>query len=110
MFFEELDKELGKEHIFKKSILMIKAWCLYEGHILGSHIGCFSTYALEVLILFVDPAIVVVFDRSRPCEYTVVALSALSNWNRSARANACFLASRPASPKNGGWLKKSSLA
>ena len=53
VFFEELDKELGKEHILKKSILMIKAWCLYEGHILGSHIGCFSTYALEVLILFV---------------------------------------------------------
>mmetsp|Transcript_6944 Transcript_6944/g.6114 ORF Transcript_6944/g.6114 Transcript_6944/m.6114 type:complete len:154 (+) Transcript_6944:379-840(+) len=50
-YLEEVDKEIGKDHLFKKAILILKAWCMYKGRVLGSNIGCFSSYTLEVLIV-----------------------------------------------------------
>jgi len=32
---------------------LIKAWCYYESRLLGAHHGLISTYALEVLILYI---------------------------------------------------------
>eukprot|EP00004_Rigifila_ramosa_P017213 TRINITY_DN4164_c0_g1_i1.p1 TRINITY_DN4164_c0_g1~~TRINITY_DN4164_c0_g1_i1.p1 ORF type:complete len:1108 (-),score=148.62 TRINITY_DN4164_c0_g1_i1:35-3028(-) len=49
---EEVDRIVGKNHLFKKSILLVKTWCYYESRILGSHHGLMSTYALETLILY----------------------------------------------------------
>ncbi|KQJ89463.1 uncharacterized protein LOC100826374 [Brachypodium distachyon] len=50
-FLEQVDQRFGKEHLFKKSIMLIKAWCYYESRILGAHHGLISTYALEILVL-----------------------------------------------------------
>ena len=50
---EGVSQKLGKEQLFKKSIIIIKAWAVYVGRILGSHLGCMSTYSLQVLILYV---------------------------------------------------------
>jgi len=33
--------------------MQVKAWCYYESRLLGAHHGLLSTYALEVLVLFV---------------------------------------------------------
>lgn len=33
--------------------MLIKAWCYYESRILGSHHGLISTYALEILVLYI---------------------------------------------------------
>ncbi len=33
--------------------MLIKAWCYHESHILGAHRGLISTYALEVLVLYI---------------------------------------------------------
>ncbi|KAH0460991.1 hypothetical protein IEQ34_008566 [Dendrobium chrysotoxum] len=52
-FFEQVDRFIGKDHLFKRSILLIKAWCYYESHILGSQYGLLSTYAMETLILYI---------------------------------------------------------
>ncbi|VVA18521.1 PREDICTED: PAP/OAS1 substrate-binding domain [Prunus dulcis] len=52
-FLEQVDQQIGKDHLFKKSIILIKAWCYYESRILGSHYGLISTYALETLVLFI---------------------------------------------------------
>lgn len=41
------------DHLLKRSILLLKSWCMYESHILGSHSGLISTYALETLVLFI---------------------------------------------------------
>ncbi|KAL0919527.1 hypothetical protein M5K25_011625 [Dendrobium thyrsiflorum] len=49
----EVDRFIGKDHLFKRSVLLIKAWCYYESHILGSQYGLLSTYALETLILYI---------------------------------------------------------
>ncbi|RZC56530.1 hypothetical protein C5167_015388 [Papaver somniferum] len=52
-FLEEVDYLIKKSHIFKRSIILIKAWCYYESRILGAHHGLISTYALETLVLYI---------------------------------------------------------
>ncbi|CAM0873084.1 unnamed protein product [Alopecurus aequalis] len=52
-FLELVDRKVGKNHLFKRSIILIKAWCYYESRLLGAHHGLISTYALEILILYV---------------------------------------------------------
>ncbi|XP_024032777.1 uncharacterized protein LOC112095308 [Morus notabilis] len=52
-FMEQVDELIGKDHLFKRSILLIKAWCYYESRILGAHHGLISTYALETLVLYI---------------------------------------------------------
>nr|XP_016467072.1 PREDICTED: poly(A) RNA polymerase cid14-like [Nicotiana tabacum] len=52
-FLEQVDRLVGKNHLFKRSIILIKAWCYYESRILGAHHGLISTYALETLVLFI---------------------------------------------------------
>ncbi|KAF5751306.1 hypothetical protein HS088_TW02G00319 [Tripterygium wilfordii] len=52
-FLEEVDCLIGKDHLFKRSIILIKAWCYYESRILGAHHGLISTYALETMVLYI---------------------------------------------------------
>ncbi|XP_007033558.2 PREDICTED: uncharacterized protein LOC18602238 [Theobroma cacao] len=52
-FLEKVDRCIGKDHLFKRSIILIKAWCYYESRILGAHHGLISTYALETLVLYI---------------------------------------------------------
>ncbi|CAL5386301.1 unnamed protein product [Camellia sinensis] len=50
---EQVDRLVGKDHLFKRSIILIKAWCYYESRILGALHGLISTYALETLVLYI---------------------------------------------------------
>jgi hypothetical protein len=52
-YFSQVDRLIGRDHLFKRSIILVKAWCFYESRILGAHHGLLSTYALEVLVLYV---------------------------------------------------------
>lgn len=52
-FLEEVDHRINQKHLFKRSIILIKAWCYYESRILGAHHGLISTYALETLVLYI---------------------------------------------------------
>ncbi|KAL1545407.1 hypothetical protein AAHA92_22138 [Salvia divinorum] len=52
-FLEQVDRLIGRDHLFKRSIILIKAWCYYESRILGAHHGLISTYALETLVLYI---------------------------------------------------------
>ncbi|KAJ7965382.1 Poly(A) RNA polymerase cid14 [Quillaja saponaria] len=52
-FLEEVDNLISRKHLFKRSIILIKAWCYYESRILGAHHGLISTYALETLVLYI---------------------------------------------------------
>ena len=38
--------------IFKRTILLIKAWCFYEGNLMGSNIGLMASCALEISVIF----------------------------------------------------------
>lgn len=61
-FLEQVDQLIGQDHLFKRSIILIKAWCFYESRILGAHHGLISTYALQILVL----NIINVFHSSLP--------------------------------------------
>ncbi|MQM06257.1 hypothetical protein Taro_039076 [Colocasia esculenta] len=52
-FLEEIDQFINQDHLFKRSIILIKAWCYYESRVLGAHHGLISTYALEILVLYI---------------------------------------------------------
>ncbi|KAK7317023.1 hypothetical protein RJT34_00902 [Clitoria ternatea] len=52
-FLDQIDHIVGKDHLFKRSIILIKAWCYYESRILGAHHGLLSTYAVETLVLYI---------------------------------------------------------
>ncbi|CAH8392860.1 unnamed protein product [Eruca vesicaria subsp. sativa] len=52
-FLEQVDQVFGRDHLFKRSIILIKAWCYYESRILGANTGLISTYALAVLVLHI---------------------------------------------------------
>ncbi|CAI9763842.1 unnamed protein product [Fraxinus pennsylvanica] len=52
-FLDEVDNLINQDHLFKRSIILIKAWCYYESRILGAHHGLISTYALETLVLYI---------------------------------------------------------
>ncbi|XP_065880992.1 uncharacterized protein [Euphorbia lathyris] len=52
-FLEQVDRLVGRNHLFKHSIILIKSWCYYESRILGAHHGLISTYALEILVLYI---------------------------------------------------------
>ncbi|KAL6563546.1 hypothetical protein OROGR_002505 [Orobanche gracilis] len=52
-FLEQVDHLVGRDHLFKRSIILIKTWCYYESRILGAHHGLISTYALEILVLYI---------------------------------------------------------
>ena len=59
---KKLNKNINEENneiennnkliIFKRTILLIKAWCSYEGSLMGSNIGLMASYGLEVLIIY----------------------------------------------------------
>ena len=52
-FLEWADRSIGKNHLFKRSIVLVKAWCYYESRLLGAHHGLISSYALEAMVLYV---------------------------------------------------------
>lgn len=49
----QVDRFIGKDHLFKRSVILIKAWCFYEGRLLGAHHGLISTYGLETLVMYI---------------------------------------------------------
>ncbi|KAL8144512.1 hypothetical protein V2J09_017544 [Rumex salicifolius] len=49
----QVDQLLGKDHLFKRSVILIKSWCFYESRILGAHYGLISTYALETMVIHI---------------------------------------------------------
>jgi hypothetical protein len=73
-FLEEVDRAIGRDHLFKRSVLIVKAWrymrmrglavraaganpgpparSMYESRILASHHSLLSSYAVAVLVLY----------------------------------------------------------
>lgn len=49
----EKDPEAQRPNLLKKGIILVKAWCYYEARVLGAHHSLLSSYALEVMVLYV---------------------------------------------------------
>ena len=69
LFFDFIEQQLGtqfnknnlfldnayssnKINIFRRTLLLIKAWCFYEGNLMGSNIGLMANYTLEILVIY----------------------------------------------------------
>ena len=52
-FMNELSALVAKDHLLKKSVLLLKAWFTYESSLLGSQYACMANYALYTLVLHV---------------------------------------------------------
>ena len=52
LFFESSYSD-NKLNIFRRALLLIKAWCSYEGNLMGSNIGLMASYTLEILVIYV---------------------------------------------------------
>ena len=51
--FFDLSYNENKIVILRRTLLLIKGWCFYEGNLIGSNIGLMSNYTLEILIIFI---------------------------------------------------------
>lgn len=80
----QVDRLVGRNHLFKRSIILVKAWCYYESRILGAHHGLISTYALETLVLYIFHLF-----HSSLCGPLVVT-TVIMQFNVQLQANACF--------------------
>lgn len=52
-FMHYMSERINRDHLMKKSIILLKAWFTYESSFLGSYAACMATYALYVLVLFI---------------------------------------------------------
>ena len=43
----------NKIQIFRRTLILIKSWCFFEGNLMGSNIGLMASYALEILVIYV---------------------------------------------------------
>ena len=42
----------NKRNLFRRTFLLIKGWCLYEGNLMGSHISLMASYTLEIIVIY----------------------------------------------------------
>jgi DNA polymerase sigma len=50
---ERVNQLIGKGGIFKRAIILTKAWCLYDSHVLGSQHGNLCSYSIEIMIMYI---------------------------------------------------------
>ena len=49
-----IDKNVvGRDHLFKRSVFLLKAFFTHEVSMLGAQLSCMATYALYTLAIFV---------------------------------------------------------
>lgn len=53
MTLVQIDNLIGEDHLFKRSIILVKAWCFYESRLLGANCNLLSSYALEILVIHI---------------------------------------------------------
>ncbi|RNF13309.1 DNA primase small subunit [Trypanosoma cruzi] len=50
-FLQEMDMLIGCQHLLKRTLLLLKAWCCYEAHILSGQGGYLSSYAATIMLI-----------------------------------------------------------
>ena len=50
--FNDNSYKENKINIFRRTLLLIKGWCFYEGKLMGSNIGLMASYTLEILVIY----------------------------------------------------------
>lgn len=53
LFLEKVSRRIGRSGLFKRSVILIHAWCRYEAHILGGDTYMLNSCALRIMVLFI---------------------------------------------------------
>ncbi|KAF5759602.1 putative polynucleotide adenylyltransferase [Helianthus annuus] len=80
-FLEQVDRVIKKDHLFKRSIILIKAWCYYESRTLGAHVGLISTYGLETLVLYIFHVFHITIDGPLSVLYKFLEYFSTFDWD-----------------------------
>nr|XP_043621209.1 uncharacterized protein LOC122592941 isoform X2 [Erigeron canadensis] len=80
-FLEQVDRVIMKDHLFKRSIILIKAWCYYESRTLGAHVGLISTYGLETLVLYIFHVFHMILDGPLSVLYKFLEYFSMFDWD-----------------------------
>jgi len=51
--FEEVDRLVGRNHLFKRTLLLCRTWFQHEAGLMGTQNGLMSTFCLRTIILFI---------------------------------------------------------
>lgn len=70
-------------NIFKRTLILIKAWCYYEGCILGSNISLMANYALEVLVIYIFNNFSHLFNTELDAFFTFVKIISEFDWKNN---------------------------
>ena len=52
-FLEVVDAYIGKDHLLKRSLILLQCYCMNEAHVLGSHNFMLSSYSLRTMVIFI---------------------------------------------------------
>eukprot|EP01059_Diplonema_ambulator_P011910 TRINITY_DN2197_c0_g2_i2.p1 TRINITY_DN2197_c0_g2~~TRINITY_DN2197_c0_g2_i2.p1 ORF type:complete len:765 (+),score=169.02 TRINITY_DN2197_c0_g2_i2:26-2320(+) len=52
-FLDEVNTIIGCDDIFKRSLVLIKGWAMYEAHVLGANCGLLGSYSITVMLIAV---------------------------------------------------------
>ena len=75
-----IEKNYFDTYFYKRTLLLIKTWCYYEGNILGSNIGLLNGYALEVLIIYMFNNFKGKFNSELEAFFTFFNMISKVNW------------------------------
>ena len=80
IFMHYLENNYLDRYFYKKTIVLIKTWCYYEGCILGSNIGLLGSYALEILVIYMFNIYSDKFTNEMDAFFTFFNLMSKVNW------------------------------
>lgn len=80
IFMHNLEKNYLDPYFYKRTLLLIKSWCYYEGNILGSNIGLLGSYALEVLVIYMFNNYKGKFNSELEAFFTFFNMMSKINW------------------------------
>ena len=80
IFMHYIETKYLDTYFYKRTLLLIKTWCYYEGNILGSNIGLLNGYALEVLIIYMFNNFKGKFNSELEAFFTFFNMISKVNW------------------------------
>ncbi|XP_076904022.1 poly(A) RNA polymerase CID14-like [Bidens hawaiensis] len=83
-FLDRVDLYMRKDHLFKRSIILIKSWCYHESRLMGAGRGLISTYALETLVLSIFSMYNTSLNRPLMVLYRFLEYYSKFEWNKFA--------------------------
>jgi hypothetical protein len=82
--FEEMDRLIGQNHLFKRTILLVKTFFQNDLGIVGSHSGFLSAYCIRTFVLFIFNAYHAQIKNPFQALYKLLVYLAQFNWNEHA--------------------------